>query len=306
MDGWLIKVAFFIVLSAYSSDGANIEWNNMVSSIVDGSSATETEIEGNGENQEQSEDAQQDVEEDAKSPESQNESTDEAEEPEEAAKVIEEEAAQQKADEENEAEVEDKPEESSANSSDETQQQQETEDESEGSDDFDYYPKGQFAVDGAQGETVENDTGIFTIEKQTTDINPVEVGPIHIQFENISLVSGDVTEQATAGIAGDQVKFIQMDATLQNTVDDPMQFFFASTTLQLNGAQLVAHDMFSGEANGTFDTQTPRNTTLVYMLDDGNMAAEEINNLTVQITGVPMNMKTEEETGTGSSFDVAF
>ncbi|UJL46450.1 hypothetical protein KFZ58_00230 [Virgibacillus sp. NKC19-16] len=303
MDGWLIKVAFFTVLSAYSSDGSNIEWNNMVSSIVDRSSATETEIEGNGENQEESEDAQQDVEEDAKSPESQNESADE---PEEAAKDIGEETAQQKANDENEAEVEDKPEESSANSSDEAQQQQETEDESEESAGFDYYPKGQFAVDGAQGETVENDTGIFTIEKQTTDIHPVEVGPIHIQFENISLVSGDVTEEATAGIAGDQVTFIQMDATLQNTVDDPMQFFFASTTLQLNAAQLVAHDMFSGKSNGTFDTQTPRNTTLVYMLDDDNLTAEEINNLTVQITGVPMNMKTEETVGAGTSFDVAF
>ncbi|MBP1970310.1 hypothetical protein J2Z83_002428 [Virgibacillus natechei] len=92
------------------------------------------------------------------------------------------------------------------------------------------------------------------------------------------------------------MKFIQMDATLQNTTDDPMQFFFASTTLQLNGAQLVAQDMFSGEANGNFDTQTPRNTTLVYMLSDENLTAEDINDLTVQITGVPMNLKKEEET----------
>lgn len=254
-----MKAVFLLALSAFGSDGSNIEWNNMVSSIVDGSSAKETEIEGNGENQEQSEDAQQDLEEDAKSSESQEEST---KEPEESAKDIEEEAAQQKSNEENEAEMEDKPEESSANSSDETQQQQDTEDNSEDSADFDYYSKGQFAVDGAVGETVENNTGIFTIEKQAADINPVEVGPIHIQFENISLVSGDVTEEATAGIAGDQVKFIQMDATLQNTSDDPMQFFFASTTLQLNGNHLVAHDMFSGEANGNFDTKTPRNTKI--------------------------------------------
>lgn len=303
MDGWLIKVAFFLALSAFGSDGSNIEWNNMVSSIVDGSSATETEIEGNGENQEQSEDAQQDLEEDAKSPESQEKSTKESEE---ADKVIEEEEAQQKANEENEAEAEDKPEEPSANSSDETKQQQDTEDKSEDSTDFDYYSKGQFAVDGAEGETVENNTGIFTIEKQATDINPVEVGPIHIQVENIQIVSGDVTEEATAGIAGDQVKFIQMDATLQNTSDDPMQFFFASTTLQLNGTQLVAHDMFSGKTDGNFDTKTSRNTTLVYMLNDENLTAEDINDLTVQITGVPMNMKTEEETGTGALFEVAF
>jgi len=302
LESWLIKVAFFLALSAFNSDGSNIEWNNPVSNIVDRNSATETEVEENGGNQEESEDEQQDLEEESKSTESQNESADE---PEEAAKVIEEESDQHEAMEENEAETEEKAE-ASANSSNEKQQHKDTEGKSENTADFDHYPTGQFAVEGAEGETVENNTGIFTIEKQAADIDPVEVGPIHIQFENIQMVSGDVTEEAIAGIAGDQVKFIQMNAILQNTSDDPMQFFFASTTLQLNGEQLVAHDMFSGESNGNYETQTPRNTTLVYMLNDENLVAEEINELTVQITGVPINMNTDQATGSGTSFDVAF
>ncbi|AIF45351.1 hypothetical protein [Virgibacillus sp. SK37] len=168
---------------------------------------------------------------------------------------------------------------------------------------FDEYPKGQFAVEGVQGETVKTDTGTFVIEKQWTDLSKVNVGPMAIKIENLNIVSGDVTDTAISGISGDKVHFVQVDAILQNTGKDPMKFPFAATTLQIGGNNVYAHDMFSGMTNVNFDTQTPRNTTLVYMLDDPTLNISEV---TLKLAKLPVNKKTEEEMGKRTSIDLSF
>lgn len=89
---------------------------------------------------------------------------------------------------------------------------------------FNRYRRGQFAVGGSPGQTMENETGIFTIEKAAVP-GTVNVGPINIQIKNVRLVSLDVTDEATAGIAGDEVRYLQMDAILDNTTNLPIQFF---------------------------------------------------------------------------------
>ncbi len=169
---------------------------------------------------------------------------------------------------------------------------------------FNHYPRGQFAVDGNPGQTVENATGVFTIEK-ATEAGNVKVGPINIQINNVSLVSGEVIEESIAGISGDEVRFLQVDAVLQNTSDLPIRFFFASTTIGMNGHQLTAHDMFSGRTDGDYTSTTPKNATLVYMLNETHPPSEQINNVTIDITSSPKNIETEESVGTGTSVDVS-
>ncbi|WP_087973273.1 hypothetical protein [Oceanobacillus rekensis] len=170
---------------------------------------------------------------------------------------------------------------------------------------FDHYPKGQFAVDGSAGQTVKNSTGEFTIEKSVA-LSPVHIDPMNIHIENVMLVSGKVTEESIAGISGDHVRFLQVDAILQNTSEDPIQFFFASTTLDLNGQQLTAHSMFSGITDGNYGTQAPRNATLVYMLNENHLTTDQIKNLTVNIIANPTNTNTGEEVGKGTTLDVSF
>ncbi|GAQ19541.1 surface layer protein [Oceanobacillus picturae] len=171
-------------------------------------------------------------------------------------------------------------------------------------DTFNHYPRGQFAVDGNPGQTVENTTGVFTIEK-AKEAGNVKVGPINIQIKNVSLVSGEVTEESIAGISGDKVRFLQVDAVLQNTSDLPIRFFFASTTIGMNGHQLTAHDMFSGRTDGDYTSTTPKNATLVYMLNGDHPPSEQINNITIDITSSPINTETEESVGAGKSIDVS-
>lgn len=171
-------------------------------------------------------------------------------------------------------------------------------------DTFNRYPRGQFAVDGTPGQTVENATGVFTIEK-ATEAGNVKVGPINIQINNVSLVSGEVTEESIAGISGDEVRFLQVDAVLQNTSDLPIRFFFASTTIGMNGHQLTAHDMFSGRTDGDYTSTTPKNATLVYILNETHSPSEQISNVTIDITSSPINIETEEGVGTGTSIDVS-
>ncbi|AVQ98063.1 hypothetical protein OBCHQ24_03095 [Oceanobacillus iheyensis] len=171
-------------------------------------------------------------------------------------------------------------------------------------DTFNHYPRGQFAVDGNPGQTVENATGVFTIEK-ATEAGNVKVGPLNIQIKNVSLVSGEVTEESIAGISGDEVRFLQVDAVLQNTSELPIRFFFASTTIGINGHQLTAHDMFSGRTDGDYTSTTPKNATLVYMLNEDHPPSEQISNVTIDITSSPINIDTEEGVGTGTSVDVS-
>ncbi|WP_077356397.1 hypothetical protein [Virgibacillus halodenitrificans] len=168
---------------------------------------------------------------------------------------------------------------------------------------FDEYPKGQFAVEGAQGETVKTDTGTFVIEKQWTNLSKVYVGPMTIKIKNINIVSGDVTDSAISGISGEKVKFVQVDAILQNTSKEPIGFPFAAATLHIGSKNLFAHDMFSGMTNVNFDTQIPRNTTLVYMLDDPTLNISEV---TLKLAKLPVNKKTKEEMGKRTSINVSF
>ncbi|MCG3421108.1 hypothetical protein [Oceanobacillus jordanicus] len=171
-------------------------------------------------------------------------------------------------------------------------------------DTFNHYPRGQFAVDGNPGQIVENATGVFTIEK-ATEAGNVKVGPINIEIKNVSLVSGEVTEESIAGISGDEVSFLQVDAVLQNTSDLPLQFCFACTTMDMNGHQLTAHDMFSGRTDGDYTSTTPKNATLVYMLNEDHPPSEQISNVTIDITSSPENIETEKSVGTGKSIDVS-
>ncbi|WP_100012367.1 hypothetical protein [Lentibacillus sediminis] len=166
------------------------------------------------------------------------------------------------------------------------------------------YSQGQFAVDGSPGQTVENDIGVFTIEKAATP-GTVNAGPINIQIENVSLVSGDVTAEHVAGIAGDEVRFLKMNATLQNTSELPIMFYFAGTTINVNGHQLIAHDMFSGRTNGDYTSTTPKNVTLVYMLNESHPPSEQISNMTIDIVPIPKNAETDEVLGSGTSVNVS-
>lgn len=52
-----------------------------------------------------------------------------------------------------------------------------------------------------------------------------------------------------------------------------------------------------------FDTQIPRNTTLVYMLDDPTLNISEV---TLKLAKLPVNKKTKEEMGKRTSIHVSF
>ncbi len=54
--------------------------------------------------------------------------------------------------------------------------------------------------------------------------------------------------------------------------------------------------------NVNFDTQIPRNTTLVYMLDDPTLNISEV---TLKLAKLPVNKKTKEEMGKRTSINVS-
>ncbi|WP_059104052.1 hypothetical protein [Shouchella shacheensis] len=169
------------------------------------------------------------------------------------------------------------------------------------------HPRGQFAVDGAVGETVETDTGSFTIHKALNHIEPLQNGPVRITFENMSLISGNVTDSSIAGVAGDEVEYVQVDVVVQNTSAEPIQFHIDNTMLETGGQELHVHEMFSGAGKGYGDLsdQVPNRITLIYMLDSIDLGVGDIYSL-YGVTDVPTNQTTGEAVGEPLKFDVSF
>lgn len=163
-----------------------------------------------------------------------------------------------------------------------------------------------FAVQGSPGDTIETAEGFFTVHDKKTTIEPLESGPIRIEFEQVSLVSGDVTEPSIAGIAGDEVEFIQADILIQNTGNEPMQNIAPNLVFESGGVEFHAHSMFSGLGAGydPLTDSTPQKVTLIFMVDD-LISIDDIYSL-YGIFPSPVNVNSGATTSDAMRFNFSF
>ncbi|TSB45746.1 hypothetical protein [Alkalicoccobacillus porphyridii] len=165
--------------------------------------------------------------------------------------------------------------------------------------------RGALAVDGGSGATVENNTGNFTIEASLKNIQTLQTGPISVHLKSASKISGEITEPDLAGVAGDEVEYIQLDVVVTNSGDDPITFHIDNTVLESGNTTLYVHEMFSGTGRGygNLQPQTEHHITLFYMVND--IALKDIYSI-YGATVEPVNQNTGSAVGEPMKFNFSF
>ena len=168
-----------------------------------------------------------------------------------------------------------------------------------------HHTRGALAVDGGTGATVQNDTGNFTVEASLKNIQTLESGPISVELKSASKISGDITEESLAGVAGDEVEYIQFDVLVTNSGDDPVTFHIDNTVLETGGVAMYDHAMFSGAGVGfgNLQPQTEHHITLFYMVND--MELKDIYSI-YGATDAPVHQDTGAQVGEAMKFNFSF
>ncbi|WYP27786.1 hypothetical protein NSQ54_06770 [Alkalihalobacillus sp. FSL W8-0930] len=132
-----------------------------------------------------------------------------------------------------------------------------------------HHTRGPLTADGSTGATVQTESGAFTIEASLKNIQTLQSGPVQVQLKSASKISGEITEPSLAGVAGENVEYIQLDAVVTNTSGDPILFYLDNTRLDSGSHSFYANEMFSASGRGYGDLQpyTEHHITLFYMLD---------------------------------------
>lgn len=136
-----------------------------------------------------------------------------------------------------------------------------------------HHTRGALTVDGSTGSTVQTDAGTFTVEASLKNIQTLQSGPIQVQIKSASKISGEITEPSLAGVAGENVGYIQLDAIVTNSSEDSVLFYLDNTRLDSGSQSFYANEMFSGSGRGYGDLQpyTEHHITLFYMMDGVNV-----------------------------------
>ncbi|MEY8750345.1 hypothetical protein [Alkalicoccobacillus gibsonii] len=136
-----------------------------------------------------------------------------------------------------------------------------------------HHTRGALTVDGSTGSTVQTDAGTFTVEASLKNIQTLQSGPVQVQIKSASKISGEITEPSLAGVAGENVGYIQLDAIVTNSSEDSVLFYLDNTRLDSGSQSFYANEMFSGSGRGYGDLQayTEHHITLFYMMDGVNV-----------------------------------
>lgn len=135
------------------------------------------------------------------------------------------------------------------------------------------------------GDTVESDAGSFNMVKRTDDIGTVETGPLAATFESAKVIDGELTEEYQDILETDSenLTYIQLDMSVENTQEEPVNFYPSQATITTNSGEQLDPDGFLGEhISGEFLDAVTQEGYNVYVLE--NSEAEEIEEITVRMS----------------------
>ncbi|MEK4564364.1 hypothetical protein MKX54_06810 [Alkalihalobacillus sp. FSL R5-0424] len=168
-----------------------------------------------------------------------------------------------------------------------------------------HHTRGPLTADGSTGATVQTESGAFTIEASLKNIQTLQSGPVQVQLKSASKISGEITEPSLAGVAGEHVEYIQLDAVVTNTSGDPVLFYLDNTRLDSGSQSFYANEMFSASGRGYGDLQpyTEHHITLFYMLD--GVSIGDVYSI-YGLTDAPTNQATGAAVGEPMKFQFSF
>lgn len=132
--------------------------------------------------------------------------------------------------------------------------------------------------DAAVGEVVTNEGGESTLVSRTDDVGTFESGPIKMTIQKANGVSMNVSPDYVDVFGGEELEYIQVDMTVENTSEEHITFYASQATLTTStGEQLEPDMLWSDHIDGEYLRAVTKSGTSFYMLE--NSKAEDVESI---------------------------
>jgi hypothetical protein len=130
------------------------------------------------------------------------------------------------------------------------------------------------------GETVENEGGTFTLHARQDDIDTVETGPVVMEIEQVNAASGELSPDLAAMMESENIEYVQMDITVENTGEEDITFYASQATIATSTGEQLESDMWmSDHIDGEMMSGTSHSGSFFFILENSN--AEDIENVRI-------------------------
>lgn len=128
------------------------------------------------------------------------------------------------------------------------------------------------------GETVEDENGRVTLISRTDDVGTFESGPIVMEIEKANGASAELEGDLADFMETDQAEYIQVDMTVENTIEEDVTFYASQATLITDTGEQLEPDMWlSDHMDGDYLGAVTKSGSSFYILE--NSTAEEVESI---------------------------
>ncbi|WP_277680032.1 LptM family lipoprotein [Gracilibacillus dipsosauri] len=132
------------------------------------------------------------------------------------------------------------------------------------------------------GGTIENEGGTFTLHARSKEVHEFETGPVKLSVDKIAVASGELKGEMKEFMESDEIDYIQIDLTVENTSEEDITFFAGQATISTDTGEQLESDMFLSEhIEGEMMANTKRSGSLFYVLE--NSSAEDVESIRLVI-----------------------
>lgn len=139
----------------------------------------------------------------------------------------------------------------------------------------------------ASEDVMETEGGVFTAHAKNEELQTFETGPVVLTIEKVVATSGELNEEGQEFFETDEIDYIQVDISVENTSDEDISFYAGQGTMSTNTGEQIEPDMWmSDHIEGEMIAGTNGSGTMMYILE--NSSAEDIESVRL-VFDAPLN-----------------
>ncbi|WP_217586886.1 DUF4352 domain-containing protein [Lentibacillus saliphilus] len=151
-------------------------------------------------------------------------------------------------------------------------------------------------------DVIENEAGTFTAHTKFEEPQTHKTGPIVLTINKVVTASGELVEEMASILETDQLEYIQVDISVENTSEDDITFYAGQGKISTNtGEQLDPNMFLSGHIDGDLMSGTKANDTFFYVLE--NSKAEDVESIRM-VFSAPHGTESFEDVGEKLDFEI--
>ena len=128
------------------------------------------------------------------------------------------------------------------------------------------------------GDVISNEAGDSTLVSLANDVGTFESGPIKLTIDKANGVSMKVSDSYVELFETDQLEYIQVDMTVENTSEDHISFYASQAVMTTSTGEQLDPDMFlSDHIDGDYLGAVTKSGSSFYILK--NSKAEDVESI---------------------------